>query len=156
MPHHSLALPPKAPEVEHWRDEPFALLPVALYSIVDLSDSDLVELQDVCESKCESNRGECVRPPTKWKFVGDNLSAVFRYHVELAESREFDPTHFIVAVHTNWNSEGVLLITLDSDEEECTTDSFWIKAEDAGQAYVDVLIGKFEWPEQKQKLAIKG
>ncbi|KAF2091952.1 hypothetical protein K490DRAFT_61399 [Saccharata proteae CBS 121410] len=145
------SLPSKAPEVERWRDEPMQLLPVALYTICDLSDEELVQLQDICEAKCEANaRGDCVRPAPRWKFAGENLKAIFNYHVQLAESRQFDPTHFIAALDPSWKTS-VLFVTLDDEGDECTTDKYWIKTDEAGMAFVNILIGHSDWWEQKEE-----
>lgn len=151
-----LALPPKVPEVGHWREEPSPLLPAALYSLADFSEADLVQLQDVCESKCDTHRrGECVKPPERWKFAGQKLDAIVEHHIELAKGRQFDPLHFVVAPSTTWVTDGVLFVTLDSDEEECVPDLFWVKADEAGLCFINILIGNSDWHGEKDNHALK-
>ncbi|KAH7057026.1 hypothetical protein B0J12DRAFT_401523 [Macrophomina phaseolina] len=152
----AFALPPKLPEVELWRDEPTPLLPAALYSLTDLSDADLVQVQDVCESKCDTHRrGECVKPPERWNFAGQNLHAIIMRHIELAKDRQFDPLHFIVTPSNAWATEGVLFVALDSDEDECVPDAFWVKADESGVCFMNILIGSSDWHGEKDNHALK-
>ncbi|OJD33962.1 amino acid permease protein [Diplodia corticola] len=158
-----LALPQQLPEVEHWRDEPVSLLPAALYTLTPLVDStELIRLQDMCESKCDTySRGECIRPPPdgRWNFSGQKLDAVVRHHVELAKGYQFNPLHFFVAVPgAGPAAEGaVLFVTLDADDEAegCVPDAFWVKAEDAGFCFMNMVIGNSDWYELKGKHALK-
>ncbi|KAK0654203.1 hypothetical protein DIS24_g5416 [Lasiodiplodia hormozganensis] len=157
-----LALPPRLPEVEQWRDEPVSLLPAALYALADLPDAaaDLVRLQDACEAKCDTHhRGECVRPPPDgaWNFAGQTMEAVVRHHLELAKGRQFDPLHFVVVVAASGGDDVVLFVTLDADDEqeECVPDAFWVKAEDAGLCFMNMVIGSADWHEQKAQHALK-
>ncbi|EOD47412.1 hypothetical protein GTA08_BOTSDO01951 [Neofusicoccum parvum] len=152
----ALALPPKLPEVEHWRDEPSSLLPAALYSLADLPDADLVKLQDACESKCDTHRrGECVKPPPRWNFAGAKLDAVVKHHVEMAKTRQFDPLHFVVVAPPRFAEDGVLFVTLDSDEDECVPDAFWVKSDEAGLCFMNILIGSSDWQAEKDHHALK-
>ena len=158
-----LALPPQMPEVEHWRDEPVSLLPAALYTLTPIQDAaELIRLQDACESKCDTySRGECIRPPPEghWNFAGQKLEAGIRHHVELSKGYQYNPLHFFVAASGVGPAAGgaVLFVTLDADEEEegCTPDAFWVKAEDAGFCFMNMVIGSADWQELKEKHALK-
>lgn len=152
----ALILPSKLPEVEHWRDEPASLLPAALYSLVDLPDADLVQLQDACESQCNAyRRGECIRPALRWNFAGKKLEAIIKHHIEVSQTLQFDPLHFVVAAPgSEWAKDGVLFVTLDSDEDECVPDFFWVKADEAGLCLVNIIIGTSYWDEEKKKYAL--
>jgi hypothetical protein len=134
--------------------------PVALYTLVDITDAELQELRQVCESACEPpDSGANVRLPPQAKFIGEPLRAVFDSHLELGRGNVFDPTHFIVAVDKNWRANGVLLVTLDDEDEdedeEPKVDSFRIKAEDSGLCIVNIQIGNSDWSEEKESYAIE-
>ncbi|KAK8182216.1 hypothetical protein BC567DRAFT_60001 [Phyllosticta citribraziliensis] len=152
-----LALPHKVgPEVGKWRDE-LPLLPAALYTLFDISAADLVRLQEACEEQCEIHRrGDCVKPPAHSNFSGRDLTAIVNHHLQLAESKEFDPTLFIVAVGQDWESRGVLLVTLDSDgeQDDCQPDKFWVKATRSGGCFVTISIGESDWQKAKRAFAV--
>ncbi|KAB2572014.1 hypothetical protein DBV05_g9314 [Lasiodiplodia theobromae] len=154
-----LSLPPTAP-VERYRDEPMSLLPTALYTLVELSDAELDELQRECESEIpDATPGDNVRRPadTQARFVGSPLRAVYDYHLELGPLHTFDPIYFIVATNKEWKTRGVLLVTLDDgnvDEPGCKTDSFFIKAGDAGLTVSNLQIGNSDWFEEKESYEI--
>ncbi|KAK7508794.1 uncharacterized protein IWZ02DRAFT_165378 [Phyllosticta citriasiana] len=150
-----LALPQKVPEVGKWRDE-MPLLPAALYTLFDISTADLVRLQEACEVECEIHRpGDCVKPPTHSNFCGRDLAAIVNHHLQLAETKEFDPTLFIVAVGPDWDTQGVLLVTLDADgeQDDCQPDRFWVEARRSGGAFVSISIGESDWQRAKQAFA---
>lgn len=139
-----------------YRDQPMQTRPAALYTLVDVTDVELQEIREICESKCEApNPGVNVRLPPQAKFVGESLRAVFDYHLELGGGNTFDPMHFIAAIDRNWRANGVLLVTLDNGDQECKVDSFCIRAEDSGLTVVNIQIGNSDWSEQKETYAIE-
>lgn len=148
-----LSLPPTAP-VERHRDEPMELLPAVLYTLVDLSDAELDELQRVCESQIpDVDLGANVRRPPESRFVGRSLRAVYDYHLELGSQRTFDPIYFVVATAKDWKRKGVLLVTLDDgdfDTPGCKTDSFFIKPAESGLSFVNIQIGNSDWFEERE------
>lgn len=150
-----LSLPPTAP-VERYRNEPMSLLPTALYTLVELSDGELHELQRQCESEIpDATPGDNVRLPadTQARFIGSPLRAVYDHHLELGSRHTFDPIYFIVATDKEWKTKGVLLVTLDDgnfDEAGCSTDSFFIKAAEAGLTVSNLQVGNSDWPEEKE------
>ncbi|KAL0260176.1 hypothetical protein SLS55_005922 [Diplodia seriata] len=152
-----LTLPPTAP-VERYRDEPMELRPVAVYTLVDLTDTELEELRRVCESECVgSEPGDNVRLAPQPRFVGSPLRAVYDSHLELGPQRTFDPIYFIAAVDTDWRRKGVLLVTLDDgnfDEPGCKTDSLLVKPEDSGLVFVNLQIGNSDWEEEKESYGL--
>ncbi|KAK4160449.1 hypothetical protein QBC43DRAFT_270623 [Cladorrhinum sp. PSN259] len=152
--HPDLTLPRTAPSVGHFHDKPMELRPAALYTLVNFTDAELRELQQVCESETFTNTpGSNVRLAPRSSFVGQSLRAIFDYHLEQNEQNEqdppLDPTHFIVAFDKDWKGKGVLLVTLDDDDLECKTDSFRIKAEHSGITFVGIRIGNTDWSEAK-------
>ena len=150
-----LTLPAKAPGMERYHHTPMKLLPVALYTIVDLTDDELRELREECESKCNQEPESTVRLAPRCKFLGEPLRGVFDYHLELGRAGVYDPTYFIAAISRDWREEGILVVTLDTDDElECNVDSFRIKAEESGLSMVNLQIGNSDWPEQKESYGL--
>lgn len=129
------------------------LLPAVLYTLVDLSDAELDELQRVCESQIpDVDPGANVRRPPESRFVGRSLRAVYDYHLELGSQRTFDPIYFVVATAKDWKRKGVLLVTLDDgdfDTPGCKTDSFFIKPAESGLSFVNIQIGNSDWFEER-------
>ncbi|CAN8101506.1 unnamed protein product [Discula destructiva] len=137
------------------------LLPTALYTLIDLSVSEaqLQQVHQACESGCVETGNapnSCVQIASEAKFVGQPLRTVFDYHVELRtrDPLEYDPKHFIVVIDEEWQTKGVLLVTLDDGESEGESetrnvDSFVIKAQDAGLSIVNIQIGNSDWGELK-------
>lgn len=141
--------------MERYHDTPMSLLPVALYTIVDLTDDELRELREACESKCGSEPESKVRLAPRCKFVGEPLRAVFDYHLELGREGAYDPTYFIAAISRDWRTEGVLVVTLDNDEQlDCDVDSFRIEAEESGLSMMNLQIANSSWEEQKESYGL--
>ncbi|XXG98982.1 hypothetical protein Hte_005315 [Hypoxylon texense] len=123
-----LSLPAKAPSMARYHDEPMTLHPAVLYTLVGLTDAELGDLERECEAGCidtGNERGTSVRLPH-----GHGL-------------------YFIAAAEKDWQTKGVLLVTLDDDELDCNVDSFRIKAVDAGLSVVNLQIGNSSWDEEK-------
>ncbi|KAI0849404.1 hypothetical protein F5Y00DRAFT_235621 [Daldinia vernicosa] len=147
-----LSLPAKAPSMARYHNEPMTLHPAALYTLVDLDNAELEYLERECESGCVatgSEPGTSVRLAPRSRFVGQSLRAVFDYHLELGPQNTFEPRYFIVTSEKDWQTKGVILVTLDDDELDCNVDSFRIKAADAGLSVVNLQIGNTSWGEEK-------
>lgn len=150
-----LTLPAKAPGMERYHNTPMKILPVALYTIVDLTDDELRELGEACESQCDQEPESTVRLAPRCKFVGQPLRAAFDYHLELGKAGAYDPTYFIAAISRAWRSDGVLVVTLETDDElDCDVDSFRVKAEDSGVMMVNLQISNSRWAEEKEGYAL--
>ncbi|KAI1733795.1 hypothetical protein F4680DRAFT_440383 [Xylaria scruposa] len=148
-----LSLPAKAPSMVRYHDEPMTLHPAALYTLANLTDEELEELERECETGCidtGNERGTSVRLAPQSRFVGQPLRAAFDYHLELGTQNTYEPRYFIAAVEKDWNTKGVILVTLDDDELDCNVDSFRIKAVDAGLSVVNLQIGNSSWDEEKE------
>ncbi|KAI3331714.1 hypothetical protein HD806DRAFT_478098 [Xylariaceae sp. AK1471] len=147
-----LSLPAKAPSMARYHDEPMSLCPAALYTLVDLTDAELGDLERECEAGCidtGNERGTGVRLAPQPRFIGQPLRAVFDYHLELGTQNTFEPRYFIAVVEQDWRTKGVMLVTLDDDELDCNVDSFRIKAVDAGLSVMNLQIGNSSWDEEK-------
>lgn len=143
-----------------FHNEPMGLLPTALYTLIDLSSEDLQRIQQACESECVANGNEpnsSVRIAPQPTFAGQPLQAVLDYHTELSSRAplEFNPHNFITVTDEDWQTKGVLLVTLDDDDLECNTDSFYIKAADAGLSVLNILVGNSDWTEQKENYELQ-
>ncbi|KAI1250122.1 hypothetical protein MGN70_008573 [Eutypa lata] len=148
-----LSLPARAPSMARYHDEPMTLHPAALYTLVDLADAELGDLERECEAACVdtgSEWGTSVRLASQPRFVGQPLRSVFDYHLELGQQTKFEPKYFIVAVDKAWRSKGVILVTIDADELDCNVDSFRIKAVNSGLTVVNIQIGNSSWAEEKE------
>ncbi|KAI8958019.1 hypothetical protein F5Y11DRAFT_337575 [Daldinia sp. FL1419] len=148
-----LSLPAKAPSMERYHDAPMSLHPAALYTLVDMDDTELADLVRECESGCVdtgNDPGNSVRFAPRSNFVGQPLRAVFDYHLELGLQDTFDPCYFIAAVWKDWKTNGVIMVTLDDDDLECNVDKFRIKAADSGLSIVNLQIGNSSWEEEKE------
>jgi hypothetical protein len=135
-----------------YRDEPESLLPTALYTLVDLTDAELKDCERECETGCidtGSEQGICVRSAPQARFVGQPLRAAFDYHIDLAAQKTFEPFYFLAVVEKDWQTKGVILVTLDDDEGDCNVDSFRIKAVDSGLTVVNLQITNMDWEEAK-------
>ncbi|KAI1084531.1 hypothetical protein F5B20DRAFT_522058 [Whalleya microplaca] len=147
-----LSLPAKAPSMARYHDDPMTLHPAALYALVDLTDAEFGDLERECEAGCidtGNEPGTSVRLAPRPRFVGQPLRAVFDYHLELGTQNTFEPRYFVAAVEKDWQTKGVILVTLDDDELDCNVDSFRIKAVDAGLSVVNLQIGNSSWVEEK-------
>ncbi|KZV93818.1 hypothetical protein EXIGLDRAFT_716675 [Exidia glandulosa HHB12029] len=150
-----LSLPPSVPGVERYQHTPMNLNPSALYTLIDLSDDELQNLQRVCEEECEGDALSDVLLAPQSRFVGSALRDVIEYHLTLGDAT-YDPVHFIVAVERDWRSRGVLLVTLDDDDCVCKPDSFRIQPSLSGIVLVNIRIGNVSWEEEKEGYAIDG
>ena len=124
------------------------ILPFALYTLFDMNDNDFTQLRVACESLYEDEG--IVRRAPRSKFTEEPLQAIVDYHLELGRSGEYHPTYFIVAVHQDWKSKGVIVVTLDDDELECRPDLLWTQAEESGILLVNLQIANTDWYEAKE------
>lgn len=149
-----LNLPPNAPATYTDEHQNSDSKPAALYTLVTLSDNGLHEVARVCESECLTDEGEAVRPAPEPHFVSEPLVAVYQSHLQLAGQGEFDPYYFIVVVDKDWKNNGVLLVTLYTDDEPPAIDSFLCKAEEAGSLVQNLQIANTDWEECRENYEI--
>lgn len=150
-----LSLPSRWPSEA--RFEQMDLLPCALFTLVDLTEDELERVRQACEAACIETGSEpnsSVRIASQPRFIEQPLRAVFNHHVEWRSRDaplEFDPKLFIVVVDVDWQQKGVLIVTLDDEEEEGgNVDSFLTRAEDVGHIIGNVQIGNMGWDELKE------
>ncbi|KAI2605090.1 uncharacterized protein GGS25DRAFT_503487 [Hypoxylon fragiforme] len=144
-----LSLPVKSPEY----DNNTALTPAPIYTLVDLTDTELADLQRVCEAECidtGNEPGANVRIAPQPRFIGQPLRAVFDHHLELVKEKKFEPRWFIAVADKEWRSKGVILVTLDDDELERNVDSFRIRAANTGLTVANLQVANSDWAEEKE------
>ncbi|KAL3420324.1 hypothetical protein PVAG01_08823 [Phlyctema vagabunda] len=147
-----LTLPARAPSIERLHDQPMELRPAALYTLISLSDTELEDLRLACErDTLPTQPGANIRLAPRPRFLGDNLRAVFDYHLQLGTEGVFDPVYFLVAIDRDWENKGVLIVTLDDDDLECKVDKFCSFAPDAGLTIVNLQISNVDWSEAKEE-----
>lgn len=155
-----LSLPPRWPSEA--RFDAMEMLPSALYTLVDLTDEELLEVRQACEAACIEDGNEpnsSVRIAAQPRFIGQPLRAVFDHHVEWRARDaplEFDPKMFVVVVNVEWQQKGVLIVTLDDQEDEGgNVDSFFTDAGEAGRIIVNIQIGNMGWDELKSAFGLE-
>ncbi|KAK3048645.1 hypothetical protein LTR09_009954 [Extremus antarcticus] len=141
----NLTLPDTIPEMEQYHDQPEQILPFALYTICELDDETLEDYRIKCATDCED---DMVRLPPQARFVGASLRQIVTSHLQLGRGGEFDPTYFIVCVHSD--STSVLVVTLDDDDLECKPGSLWIATEESGLLLVNLQIANSDWSEARE------
>ncbi|KAI0436215.1 hypothetical protein F4803DRAFT_246727 [Xylaria telfairii] len=149
-----LSLPTEAPSSmsQYRAHQPANSNPTALYTLVDMTDDELADLARECEAACVetgSERGSCVRPAPQPRFVGQPLRAVFDYHLELAKQITYEPEYFIAAIDKDWRGRGVILVTLNDDDDMWRVQSYRTKASDAGLTVINLQIGNTGWDEER-------
>ncbi|KAH8651591.1 hypothetical protein BGZ60DRAFT_420796 [Tricladium varicosporioides] len=151
-----LTLPATEPSVTIYQEEDQEFFPIAVYTLADLSDTELQELQQECESECEpQNASDIARLAPQPKFVDQPLKAVYDYHLELAKENVYFATKFIVAVEKEWRKNGVVIVTLDEGEDgSCKVDQYRIKASNSALVYVNQNVGNSAWDEDKESYEI--
>ncbi|KAI0388318.1 hypothetical protein F5Y17DRAFT_453308 [Xylariaceae sp. FL0594] len=154
-----LTLPVEAPSslAQYRAQQPAKHNATALYTLTDMTDDELADLERECEAACVetgSERGSCVRLAPQARFVGQPLRAVFDYHVELASRITYEPEYFIAAVDKDWRTTGVVLVALNHDDDDRPVRSYRTKPSDAGLTVVNLQIGNSSWDEERDACEI--
>lgn len=109
-----LSLPDRVPEMERYHEA--SQLPFALYTLCDLDEHELTQLCTVSQGKCQLNEGQAqVLLSSQLCFMGQPLQTIVNCHVRLARNGRFDPRYIIVVVYPDWESHGILVVTLNND-----------------------------------------
>jgi len=145
-----LTLPPTASASYLSQNPGTDLLPAALYTLVILSEDELHEVACACEFDSGLEEGKVVRPAPEPHFVSQSLKAVYDSHLQLGAQGEFDPIFFVVVVEKNWKERGVLLVTLENDDEPPGIDSFFCRPEGAGSTVQNLQIANSDWTECRE------
>ncbi|KAF2874118.1 hypothetical protein BDV95DRAFT_322202 [Massariosphaeria phaeospora] len=159
-----LTLPPTAPGSYLSQDLGRHSLPTLIYTLVALSEDELEEVNRACQPHFdldedededeEGEEGEAVRLAPEPLFVSQPLSDVYESHLQRVPDGEFDPIYFIVVVDKDWKKNGVLLVTLMTDDEPPGIDSFFCKPEEVGSAVVNLQIANTDWEECRESCEV--
>jgi len=152
-----LTLPATAPADYLSRPRENDILPTALYTLISLTAEELTEVARACQhEELDFDEYAIVRPAPEPHFVSQPLRAVYDSHLQLGEQGEFDPVYFIVVVDKDWKENGVLLVTLENDDEPPAVDSFLCPVEDTGSIVQNLQIANTDWDECKDNYEIGG
>ena len=147
-----LTLPSKSsPELSRYLHEPTELLPFTIYFHVPLPKSNKESLLSVCNSKLEPGSPEAIQGSSQVDLVGRSLRVAFDHQISHASSRTHDPFWFASVVHEDWRKNGVLVVALNDDENECLIDKVFLPAEVVGLSLVNLQIGNVAWGELKEE-----
>jgi hypothetical protein len=149
-----LTLPATAPAayLSQERETENFILP--LYTLLPLSDDELRNIARACESDAANEDGDLVRLAPEPRFNSQSLRAVYDRHLELGVQGEFDPVHFAVVVDQDWKTSGVLLVTLEDDDEPPAVSSFMCKPEGVGLAVQNLQIANMSWEDCEEMWGI--
>ena len=88
--------------------------PFALYTLVKLGDPKKFRDAVLQDDDMDDELSDQVQFPPTYDFTGKTLKDVVDYHFSLSKDKEakFDYTHFIVAIHKNYDKHGVLVVDL--------------------------------------------
>lgn len=145
--------PPDIPQACLDRDPVFTY--VALYTLVDLSDAELLSLQHVCEDEykrdysSEMKPGKMVRVAPQPRFIGESLRAVLNSHAEQCQQGECNPRYFVAVVNKDWGAKGVLLVALEDDFGNKKMDCLRTKADDIGLIVANLSVFNMAFEEYK-------
>jgi hypothetical protein len=149
-----LTLPATAPAVylSQERETDNFILP--LYTLLPLSDDELRNIARACESDAANEEGDLVRLAPEPRINSQSLRAVYDRHLELGVQGEFDPVHFAVVVDQDWKTSGVLLVTLEDDDEPPAVSSFMCRPEGIGLAVQNLQIANMTWEDCEEMWGI--
>ncbi|KAI0597281.1 hypothetical protein F4775DRAFT_561453 [Biscogniauxia sp. FL1348] len=110
------SLPNTAPNSDRHRDTAGTSYTQAVYTLVPLAQSDLDALVGRLNSAQDIQPGTC-KPAPQFDFSrpSSSLQHVYDYHIGLRDrDRSVHPLYFIVAISTDWDRDGVLIVHLDT------------------------------------------
>ncbi|CAI6331758.1 unnamed protein product [Periconia digitata] len=155
-----LSLPPAAPAayISKYQRESNELLS-ALYTLVPLSEDELKEVAITCENECglgEDQAGNVVTPAPQPHHVSLPLRAVYESHMDKISHGEsgYNSFNFVVVVDQNWKENGVLLVTLYTQDDPPRIDSFMCPAAEVGLLLQNLWVANMGWEELKESYQI--
>jgi hypothetical protein len=151
-----LTLPATAPAAYLSQERETDNFTAALYTLVSLSDNELHDVARACETDAAVEEGDIVQLAPEPRFVSQSLRAIYDSHLELGAQGDFDPVHFIVVVDQDWKTSGVLLVTLENDDEPPAVSSFMCKPEGVGQAVQNLQIANMSWEDCEEMWEVGG
>ncbi|GME23008.1 amino acid permease protein [Neofusicoccum parvum] len=151
-PSQDLSLPRTAPNTERHRATLNGQYKFAIYTIAELDQSSLHALQRDLNA-AEYCHNTCALAPQP-NFAGRPLRDVFDYHVRVRdEDQTIHPLFFIVATDADYTSKGVIVVHLDTgqDEQEDRVDQGRCGVDRAASWGMNIDIGNMDWEDLKEE-----
>jgi hypothetical protein len=151
-----LTLPTTAPAAYLSQTAATGDLPIAVYTLLPLSEDELHEVARACEPDpdLEEDEDAVVRTAPEPYFIAQPLRAVYDIHLQRSLQGDTDPTFFIVVVDEDWRKNGVLLVTLENDDEPPTIDSFMCEAECVGVTLLNLQVANMGWTDLRESFEV--
>lgn len=148
----NLNLPATAPNTERHRATLNGRYKFAVYSIANLDEASLRALETELNS-AEFAANTCKLAPQP-SFPGRPLRDVFDYHVRVRdEDTTIHPLYFIVAAYADYKTDGVVVVHLntDQDEQEDRVDKARCAVDMAASWGMNFDIGNMDWEDLKEE-----
>ena len=151
-----LTLPRTAPAtyLSRTSDTSGGYLPIAIYTLVPLPEEEMDEVIRVCQQDYDNNATEAVRAAPEPHFISQPLRAVHDSHLGLGLRGEFDPTLFIVVAARDWKKYGLLLVTLENDDEPPAIESFMCEAESVSTSLLNLLVANLGFTDLRESFEV--
>ncbi|KAI8960704.1 hypothetical protein F5Y11DRAFT_328861 [Daldinia sp. FL1419] len=147
-----LSLPRTAPNSDRHRATSGEDYTQAVYSLTPLDKSELDNLVSRLNSAENIEPGTCKLAPI-YDFANQPLRAVYDYHLQLRDQdHAIHPLYFIVAIDADYIEDGVLVVHLDTDqdEEDNRVDKARCSVDWAASWGMNIDIGNTSWEDLKQ------
>ncbi|KAG9551430.1 hypothetical protein KCU71_g15394, partial [Aureobasidium melanogenum] len=125
--------------------------PFAVYAMATTAASDLESVCQVCDEQVEEEIKQMRPAPVtpEDRFVGKPLREIVAFHRALAsEDDAWDKFYFAVVTSDEWKENGVLLVTLWSNDQ-FQPDAFYVPAVEAGINLINLQIVNTDWMETR-------
>ncbi|KAG9757920.1 hypothetical protein KCU73_g4168, partial [Aureobasidium melanogenum] len=123
----------------------------AVYAMASTAASNLESVCQVCDEQVEEEIKQMRPAPVtpKDRFVAKPLREIVAFHRALAsEDDSWDKFYFAVVTSDDWKENGVLLVTLWSNDQ-FQPDTFYVPAVEAGINLINLQIVNTDWMETR-------
>ncbi|KAK6958025.1 hypothetical protein Daesc_000818 [Daldinia eschscholtzii] len=154
-PNLDLSLPKTAPNNSQHRATASGSYAQAVYSLIPLELSTLNDLASRLNAAQDIEPGTCKLAP-RYDFANRPLRDVYDYHLQLRDrDPSIHPLFFIVAVDADYEKNGVLVVHLNTgqDEEDDRVDKARCSVEWAASWGLNLDIGNMAWEDLKEEEA---
>ena len=119
-------------------------LPFAIYTLVDLPETEFEALIKCCNSDeaLDDDQKPVQRPPNWNAFIGKPLRVVFDFHGSPGDHQKDFDDHFFLAVTTpDWRDRGIMLVIIHTIKEDGKVCSFQCKASTTSVGLINLQVG---------------
>ncbi|KAI1081877.1 hypothetical protein F5B20DRAFT_36409 [Whalleya microplaca] len=152
-PDQDLTLPKTAPNKDRHRGTAGGSYAQAVYSILPLDKSTLDILVNRLNAAEGINLGTCKLAP-KHDFANHALRDIYDYHLRLRDQdNSIHPLYFIVAISADYDNDGVLVVHLNTGQEEQQdrADKARCSVDWAASWGLNLDIGNMDWEDLKEE-----